>query len=87
MFSSSRGWAYIRSVLILLPSTWSEFEALPTDKYLFEVIFLIKDMYFYNIIFEKDAEVRIDLVNPVYGEGPFTKQPGRCGEAGEFIQV
>jgi len=39
-----------------------------------------------KLLFE-DAEVRVDLPNPLYGNTPFTSQPGGCGQQGEYIQV
>jgi len=70
LYKSSRGWARIRSVVILLPATWTQFAANTTDKFLFE-----------------DAEVRVDIPNPVHGDTPHTAHQGGCGDQGQFIQV
>ena len=35
----------------------------------------------------EEAEIRVELSSPLYGDTPFTLQPGNCGEQGEFIQV
>ena len=31
--------------------------------------------------------IRVDNPNPLYGDGPYTIQPGGCGERGDFMHV
>ena len=46
---------------------------------------LINIMFVFTVL--QDAEIRVDLPNPVYGDSPYTSQPGGCGEQGEYTQV
>ena len=38
-------------------------------------------------ISSKDGAVRVDLPNPLYGDDPYTVQPGGCKEPGQYIHV
>ena len=35
----------------------------------------------------QDGSIRVDLPNPLYGDTPYTVQPGGCGEPGEYTHV
>ena len=70
LYHTSQGWAYIDTVYILLPASWTNVtEALPGQSV------------------HEEAEVRVEPTSPLYGDTPFTLQPGDCGEQAEFIQV
>ena len=70
LYHTSQGWAYIDTVYILLPTSWTNVtEALPGQSV------------------HEEAEVRVEPSSPLYGDTPFTLQPGDCGEQAEFIQV
>ena len=70
LYSSSRGWAHLNTVFILLPTSWT---SVPDTRPAQSV--------------HTEAEVRVELSSPLYGDTPFTLQTGACGEQGEFIQV
>ena len=71
LFSASLGYAYINSVKILLPNTWSNsYEAAISSEYFYE-----------------DGNIRINLANPVYADTPYTLQPGGCEDPGEYIHL
>ncbi|ROT80735.1 hypothetical protein C7M84_000515 [Penaeus vannamei] len=36
---------------------------------------------------DEESELRIDNPNPVYENQPYTRQPGECGDPGEFIHM
>ena len=46
---------------------------------------LVNIMFVFTVL--QDAEIRVDLPNPVYGDSPYTSKPGGCGEQGEYTQV
>ena len=71
LYGATYGWAYFKSVKILLPSTWEDVpNVVPADYEAFE-----------------DAEVRVEMSNPIYGDFPFTVQNGGCGDPGQFVQT
>ena len=71
LFSASEGYAYINSVKILLPNTWSDtYQATISSEYFYE-----------------DGNIRINLANPVYADTPYTLQPGGCEDPGEYIHL
>ncbi|XP_046584208.1 calcium-activated chloride channel regulator 1-like [Haliotis rubra] len=72
LYLASRQRAYIRSVKILVPNTWSKNNAKYTDP---------KDESFDN------AHIRIDKANPTQGNNPYTFQPGQCGDPGQYIHL
>jgi len=71
LYSSSRGWAFIRNVRILIPNTWTNISVDDTVE---------------SIVF-KDGNIRVDERSGVYGNSPFTIQTGGCAESGEYIQA
>ena len=71
LYSSTYGWAYFKSVKILLPPTWDNIENVTAADY---------------EIFE-DSEIRVETENPIHGKSPFTVQHGECGDPGEYVQV
>jgi hypothetical protein len=34
-----------------------------------------------------NADIIVDRINPAYGDQPYTKLSGTCGEAGEYIHL
>ena len=68
---ATHGWAYICSVKVLLPVSWSK---LNYTKPAFSEV-------------HKDAEIWVEGWNSIHGSSPFTLQPGGCGEEGLYIQV
>ncbi|XP_047476221.1 calcium-activated chloride channel regulator 4A-like [Penaeus chinensis] len=71
LFKASRQRAFFRDVKILLPKTWTN------TSY---------DEAALNENFE-DSEIRVDARNVVYGDQPYTDQPGGCGVPGRYIHL
>ena len=71
LFIATEGYAYIKSAIILLPSTWDTLSEFDTTS-----------AYFYQ-----DGDVRINLPNSVYKDTPYTQQPNGCMERGEYIHL
>ena len=72
LFHASRKRAYIKSLTVILPLTWN---TLRTDQ--------TKgggESY-------TDADIRVDIANPLYGYIPYTLRGPRCGELGEYIHT
>lgn len=72
LYLATRQRAYIRSVTVLVPNTWSDNHVKYTDP---------GDESFVN------AHVRIDKANPTQGHNPYTFQPGQCGDPGQYIHL
>ncbi|XP_071100789.1 calcium-activated chloride channel regulator 1-like [Haliotis cracherodii] len=72
LYLATRQRAYIRSVTVLVPNTWSDNHVKYTDP---------GDESFDN------AHVRIDKANPTQGHNPYTFQPGQCGDPGQYIHL
>ncbi|XP_067664856.1 calcium-activated chloride channel regulator 1-like isoform X2 [Haliotis asinina] len=72
LYLASRQRAYIRSVKILVPNTWSKNPVKYTNP---------RDESF------DDAHIRIDKANPTQGNNPYTFQPGQCGDPGQYIHL
>ncbi|KAL5005622.1 hypothetical protein ScPMuIL_016780 [Solemya velum] len=66
--------AYIRDVTIVLPATW-RLNASDTA------------CRCCSTSPRDTAQVVVDLPNPVYGDNPYTLQPGLCGDPGEYIHL
>ena len=71
LYDASNGWAYLKSVKILLPASWDNVKNVTEADY--EAF--------------KDAEVRVETQNPLHGNFPFTVQNGGCGDPGQYIQT
>ncbi|XP_042242553.1 calcium-activated chloride channel regulator 3A-1-like, partial [Homarus americanus] len=71
LFKATRRRAFFRRIKILLPKSWNN------------VIF---DQTALNENYE-DSDIRVDLRNPVYGDQPYTVQPGGCGEPGRYMHL
>lgn len=71
LFIASRKRAYYKRIKILLPQTWTK---TPTDQDL-------------QGEFYEAAEVRVDLMNPVYEAAPYTVRGSGCGEPGSYIHL
>lgn len=71
LFYATKGYAYINSVSILLPTTWSS--SLSEE---------VSSAYFYE-----DGAIRINTPNPLYLDTPYTVQLGGCGDRGEYIHL
>ena len=69
LYHATKGYAYIDSVNILLPTTWN-------GSYADE----ISSEYFYE-----DGAIRINTPNPLYQDAPYTLQLGGCGSLGRSI--
>ena len=69
LYHATKGYAYIDSVNILLPTTWN-------GSYHDE----ISSEYFYE-----DGAIRINTPNPLYQDTPYTLQLGGCGSLGKSI--
>ncbi|XP_064632579.1 calcium-activated chloride channel regulator 1-like [Lineus longissimus] len=72
LHTATRQRVYFNSVNILIPDTWQ-----PKPEYQIPQSGQTFD----------SSNVRIDTPNPVWGNNPYTKQLGGCGEAGEFIHL
>ncbi|XP_063590518.1 calcium-activated chloride channel regulator 4A-like [Penaeus indicus] len=71
LFKASRQRAFFRDVKILLPKTWIN---TPYDEAALNENF-------------EDSEIRVDARNVVYGDQPYTDQPGGCGVPGRYIHL
>ena len=71
LFIATRKRAYYQRIKILLPQTWTQ---TPTDQDL-------------QGEFYEAAEVRVDLMNPVYQAAPYTVRGSGCGEPGSYIHI
>ncbi|XP_037785351.1 calcium-activated chloride channel regulator 4A-like [Penaeus monodon] len=71
LFNASRQRAFFRDVKILLPKTWTN---TPYDEAALNENF-------------EDSEIRVDTRNVVYGDQPYTDQPGGCGVPGRYIHL
>ncbi|XP_069958008.1 calcium-activated chloride channel regulator 4 isoform X1 [Cherax quadricarinatus] len=71
LFRATRNRTYFRDIKILLPKSWTETEY---------------DELATNENFE-DSDIRVDERNMVYGDQPYTVQPGGCGEPGQYIHL
>lgn len=71
LFTATRKRAYFRDVKILLPKTWTN---TPYDEAALNENF-------------EDSEIRVDARNVVYGDQPYTDQPGGCGVPGRYIHL
>ncbi|XP_064641630.1 calcium-activated chloride channel regulator 1-like [Lineus longissimus] len=74
LFTATRQRAYFKEVSILLPITWTQPNNLTLGQ-------LKSGQSFAS------ANLRVDKPNPVWGDNPYTRQPGGCGEPGEFIHL
>ena len=71
MYQATDTYAYIHSVVILLPTSWkNDYQA------------SVSSEYFYD-----DGNIRVNVANPLYMDTPYTFQPGGCGERGEYIHL
>ena len=73
LFNASRKREYFGSVIMILPSTWNTYRTEET---------LQGQSYT-----DADADIRVDVANPLYGNIPFTIRGPSCGEQGEFIHI
>ena len=96
MYVATNKMAYIDSVNILLPESWTDPAAEPSSSYAFTVLRYVNhsskfnEMIFEMIFYEihvQDGAVRVDTPNPLYGNDPFTVQPGGCKDPGQYIHV
>ena len=71
LFIATRKRAYYKRIKILLPQTWTN---------------IVPDQVLQGEFFEA-AEVRVDLVNPVYDKAPYTVRGSGCGEPGSYIHI
>ncbi|ROT66655.1 hypothetical protein C7M84_015309 [Penaeus vannamei] len=71
LFKATRQRAFFRDVKILLPKTWTR---TPYDQVAVTENF-------------QDSDIRVDKSNAVYGNQPYTDQPGGCGDPGRFIHL
>ena len=74
LFKASRKRAYFKSIIVILPSTWN---MLHTQTH---QTFIGGESYV-------NADIQVDIANPLYGNIPFTVRGNRCGEQGEFIHI
>ncbi|KAL5005903.1 hypothetical protein ScPMuIL_017061 [Solemya velum] len=74
LFQATNHRAYIRDVTIVLPATW-RLNASDTA------------CRCCSASPRDTAQVVVDLPNPVYGDNPYTLQPGLCGDPGEYIHL
>ncbi|XP_013380548.1 calcium-activated chloride channel regulator 3A-1 [Lingula anatina] len=68
-YQASRKRAFFRNVTILIPDTWQ-------DKPEYETA--LRENY-------EISDIRVAPENPLYGDLPYTKQPGQCGDPGEYV--
>ena len=71
LFVATEGYAYIKSVTIVLPSTWkNHYGGQISSAFVYE-----------------DGDLRVNSPNPLYLDTPYTLQPRGCGEHGEYIHL
>ena len=71
LYSATRQRAFLRSVRILVPRTWTgEYGAVAA-----------------TAESQETAEVVVAAAHPAYGESPFTVQYGECGQPGEHVHL
>ncbi|XP_035692459.1 calcium-activated chloride channel regulator 4-like [Branchiostoma floridae] len=71
LYIATRSRAYIKQVKILIPNTWTR-----QPQYLPPG----------TATFDR-ANVRVDVQNPLYGDGPYVQQTGGCGVGGEYLHL
>ncbi|XP_045111844.1 calcium-activated chloride channel regulator 1-like isoform X2 [Portunus trituberculatus] len=71
LFRATDNKLYFKRVKILVPSTWKS---------------VTVDQPATNEAFE-ESQMRVDLMNPVYGDQVYTVQPGGCGDPGRYIHI
>ena len=71
LFNASRKRAYFGSVTVILPTTWNTFRADET----------------FQGQSHTDADIRVDIANPLFGHIPVTIRGPSCGEQGEYIHI
>ncbi|XP_063590520.1 calcium-activated chloride channel regulator 4A-like [Penaeus indicus] len=69
LFKATHQRTYFKDVKILLPITWTS---------------TTYDQIAFNQHFQS-SEIRVDVSNAVYGDQPYTDQPGGCGAPGRYI--
>ena len=72
LFHASRKRAYFKSLTVILPLTWNTLRI---------------DQAKGGGESYTDADIRVDIANPLYGNIPFTQRGPRCGELGEYIHT
>ncbi|CAH1784722.1 unnamed protein product, partial [Owenia fusiformis] len=71
LYTATRQRSYFRNVSILIPPTWVD-----------------KPEYEDAILETLDrADYRVDLPNPLWGNNPYSKQTGQCGEPAEYSHL
>lgn len=71
LFKATHQRAFFKDVKILLPMTWAS---------------TTYDQIAFNQHFQS-SEIRVDVSNAVYGDQPYTDQPGGCGVPGRYIHL
>ncbi|XP_047476220.1 calcium-activated chloride channel regulator 4A-like [Penaeus chinensis] len=71
LFKATRQRAFFKDVKILLPMTWTS---------------TAYDQIAFNQHYQS-SEIRVDVSNAVYGDQPYTDQPGGCGDPGRYIHL
>jgi len=71
LYKATGNRAYFKQVTIVIPMSWTN---------------ITTDREGYSEVYE-DAEVRVAPANPSFGDGPYTLQPGGCGDPGQYIHV
>ncbi|KAK7069277.1 hypothetical protein SK128_016169 [Halocaridina rubra] len=71
LFRATQGRAYFRDVHILIPKSWTNTQVNRTA---------LNENY-------EESDIRIDHMNNVYKNQPYTHQPGGCGTPGQYIHL
>ncbi|XP_019643909.1 PREDICTED: epithelial chloride channel protein-like [Branchiostoma belcheri] len=71
LYEATNSRAYLKDIAILIPKSWA-----PKPEY----------QPARTELFER-ANIRVDQVNPMYGDSPYVKQKAGCGEGGDYIHL
>ncbi|KAI8510365.1 chloride channel [Branchiostoma belcheri] len=71
LYEATNSRAYLKNIAILIPKSWA-----PKPEY----------QPARTELFER-ANIRVDQVNPMYGDSPYVKQKAGCGEGGDYIHL
>ncbi|XP_066267153.1 calcium-activated chloride channel regulator 4A-like [Branchiostoma lanceolatum] len=71
MYEASNRRVYLKNITILLPKSWAAKPEYQPAR---------------TELFER-ANIRVDKLNPLYGDSPYVKQKAGCGEGGDYIHL
>ncbi|XP_035693981.1 calcium-activated chloride channel regulator 1-like [Branchiostoma floridae] len=71
MYDATERRAYLKNITILIPKSWTPQPEYRTAR---------------TELFQR-ANIRVDQLNPLYGDSPYVKQKSGCGEGGDYIHL